>query len=120
MATFHHILVVDNQPDICEMLRTAFEDRGYRVSLAGNAADARSILARGGLDLLVSDVAMFGGSGLEVASYAESLGIPCLLMSGDDRHIAALADGRRPFLPKPFRLTTLTGMIGALLAQPMG
>ena len=118
MAKFQHILVVDKQADVAEMLRGILEQCGYRVSVAAGDGDVRSILLRESVDLLVADVALRSDTGIALADRAEKLGIPSLLISGDIERMKALGAGQRPFIAKPFRLAKFTELISEILAKP--
>ena len=63
-----HILVIDDDRRIRELLKRYLAEHGYRVTTAENAADARAKLAGLAFDLLVVDVMMPGESGIEFTS----------------------------------------------------
>ena len=105
-----HILVVDDDTRIRELLRSYLRDNGFRVSVAANAQTAREKMSGLEFDLLVLDVMMPGESGVE---FTQSLrdgtnNVPILMLSAlsqsDDR-IAGLASGSDDYLAKPFEPT---------------
>jgi CheY-like chemotaxis protein len=110
------ILVVENDRDICEMLRLVLEEFGYRALIAHSAVEARRFLAGEKPDLLLSDDMMVGERGRDLADYAATLGVPALLISGNPSSQAALDGGPRPFLRKPFHVSTLAQELKRLLA----
>jgi DNA-binding response OmpR family regulator len=112
---FQHVLLVEKQVDVAQMLRSVLEHYGYRVSTAGSDDDGRSILSREAVDLLIADVALRSNTGIVLADHAETLGIPSLLISGDMERWEALEAGPRPFLAKPFRLAEFTRLISDIL-----
>jgi DNA-binding response OmpR family regulator len=120
MTKFQHILLVDKQPDVAEMLRGVLEYYGYRVSVAACDGDSRSILSQQSVDLLIADVALRSDTGLALADLAETLGIPSLLISGDIERMNALEAGPRPFIAKPFRLAQFTEVISGILTKLKG
>ena len=61
------VLIVDDEPDIREVIRFALEDAGFRVLEAGHAEEARRLMGAETLDLLVLDWMLPGRSGLELA-----------------------------------------------------
>ena len=61
----HHILVIDDDERLRTLLRRFLEESGFRVTVAGNASEARQILAGIEFDLLVVDIMMPGETGLE-------------------------------------------------------
>lgn len=119
MAKFLHILIVENDNPVREVLRLLLRDLRYRVSVATNAATARPILDRLDVDLLVTDQAMPGETGRQLADYAGTLGIPTLLMSGHNEIKAGL-EQRPDFIGKPFRQDQLHQAIMRVLAKPEG
>jgi CheY-like chemotaxis protein len=60
-----NILVVDDEPDIRRALRRLLESRGFTVVEAANAAEGFVQAAAGGIDAILCDIVMPGGSGLE-------------------------------------------------------
>jgi CheY-like chemotaxis protein len=62
-----HILIVEDDGALLEVLRYVFEDEGYQVSTADNGADALQMIAVTRIDLVVLDCSMSKMSGFEVA-----------------------------------------------------
>ena len=120
-----HILVVDDDSRLRELLRRFLTGEGFRVTTAGDAAEARRHLAAITFDLLVLDIMMPGEDGLSLtrALGKETSGLPILLLSArgeaEDR-IEGLASGADDYLPKPFEPRELVLRINAVLrrAQP--
>jgi two-component system, OmpR family, phosphate regulon response regulator OmpR len=102
-----HILVVDDDRRIRELLETYLVANGFRVTPAANAAEARQRMRGVVFDLLVLDVMMPGESGVSLAESlrAENHDIPILMLSARaesaDR-IRGLAAGSDDYLIKPF------------------
>jgi DNA-binding NtrC family response regulator len=118
MADLEHILIVDGDDDIRNVLRLILDDLGYRVSLAEDGAAARPMLDRLDVDLLVADEIRVGERGSQLAAYAGSLGVPTLLMSAYHQTKEALEGGNQHFLGKPFRLERLRDEVKRVLARP--
>ncbi len=106
-ASEHHLLIVDDDRRIRELLRSYLIGEGFFVSLAASAAEARDKMRGLMFDLIVLDIMMKGETGLE---FAKSLrhagnGVPVLMLSAlaepSDR-IAGLATGSDDYLVKPF------------------
>jgi len=116
-----HILVVDDDRRLRDLLRRYLTDNGYLVTTAENAADARARLSGLAFDLLVVDVMMPGESGLSLtrALRAESA-VPILLLTAmgeaEDR-VAGLECGADDYLPKPFEPRELLLRIGNILRR---
>ena len=119
MAKFLHILIVENDKGVRDVLRLLLKDLRYRVSVATCAAAARPILDRLDVDLLITDQVMSGETGRELADHARMLGIPALLMSGHNE-IKDEYERRPDFIAKPFRQDQLHEAIMRALATPSG
>ena len=116
-----HILVVDDDRRLRELLRKYLSDSGYLVTTAEDAAAARARLESLAFDLLVLDVMMPGESGLELTeSLRRTSQVPILLLTAmgeaDDR-IAGLECGADDYLPKPFEPRELRLRIDSILRR---
>jgi len=116
-----HILVIDDDRRIRELLKRYLADHGYRVTTAENAAEARAKLAGLAFDLLVVDVMMPGESGVELtASLRRSSAVPILMLTArgetEDR-IQGLESGADDYLSKPFEPRELLLRIGTILRR---
>jgi two-component system phosphate regulon response regulator OmpR len=117
-----HILVIDDDTRIRELLRSYLRDNGYRVSVAANAQTAREKMTGLEFDLLVLDVMMPGESGVEFTQSLRDVtnNVPILMLSAlsqsDDR-IAGLASGSDDYLAKPFEPTELLLRIRNILKR---
>jgi DNA-binding response OmpR family regulator len=110
-----HILLVEDDVDLLNVLTQVLEQQGYRVSTATRRTQARSLLRKGGIDLIVADSVLRGGNGDDVAKSASRRGLPIIMMSGEPDRIARLTGGPLPFLQKPFRATALVRLVRQLL-----
>lgn len=119
-----HILVIDDDRRIRELLKRYLAEHGYRVTTAENAADARAKLAGLAFDLLVVDVMMPGESGIEfTSSLRRSSAVPILMLTArgetEDR-IEGLESGADDYLAKPFEPRELLLRIGTILKRSRG
>jgi two-component system phosphate regulon response regulator OmpR len=101
-----HLLVIDDDDRIRSLLKKFLSSQGYRVSAAGDAAQARALMASLDFDLLILDVMMPGESGLDLtAAIRAKSRLPILLLTArglpEDR-IEGLRRGADDYLPKPF------------------
>jgi len=101
-----HILVVDDDRRIRELLKQYLADHGNRVTTAGDAAEARARLRGLAFDLIILDVMMPGETGLELAASLRRTSIvPILMLTARaepvDR-IEGLEIGVDDYLAKPF------------------
>jgi DNA-binding NtrC family response regulator len=115
MPELKHVLVVENDGHIRDLLTMALREHGYRVSSARDAIAARGVLATSIVDLLLADVVLPGETGVCLAEHANTLGVPYVLMSGEPAAKEALTD-HHAFLGKPFKLRDLTEKIVLTLA----
>lgn len=116
-----HLLVVDDDLRIRDLLSRYLNDHGYRVTTAASALEARVHLTGMKFDLLVLDVMMPGESGLELArSIRGGSDVPILMLTAraepNDR-IAGLELGADDYVPKPFDPRELLLRIGNVLKR---
>jgi two-component system phosphate regulon response regulator OmpR len=116
-----HILVIDDDKRLRDLIARYLTEQGYRVTSAVNAADARAKLAGITFDLLVVDIMMPGESGLELTqSLRETSLVPILLLTAmgesTDR-IAGLETGADDYLVKPFEPRELVLRIKSILKR---
>lgn len=114
-----HVLVVDDQKDICEVLKAGIEtaDQFY-VSCSNRGAEAISILEEHRPDFAVVDVLIPDVSGIAVAQVAVDHGIPLLLITGNPETAHEFRGSQVPHLLKPFRLGALLAEVRQQLAEP--
>lgn len=121
MATHAHILVVDDDKRLRDLIARYLGEQGFRVTVATDAAEARAKLKSIAFDLLVLDIMMPGESGLELtrALRADSA-VPILLLTAmgevQDR-INGLETGADDYLGKPFEPKELVLRINAILKR---
>jgi DNA-binding NtrC family response regulator len=117
------ILVVEDEETVRTLLQKVLHRHGYRVTTAGSAADAGSLLETDGLkvDLLITDVVLAQDSGRDLATMVQQRqpGARVLYISGytDDavvRH--GILTEEMPFLQKPFSTTALLEKVSEILA----
>ncbi|MFM8747038.1 MAG: response regulator [Aestuariivirga sp.] len=117
-----HILVVDDDRRIRNLLQAYLLDNGFRVSVAGSAAEARDKMRGVAFELVVLDIMMPGESGLSLTAALRNEGsrVPVLMLSAlaetSDR-IAGLETGSDDYLAKPFEPRELLLRIQALLRR---
>jgi two-component system phosphate regulon response regulator OmpR len=116
-----HLLVVDDDRRIRDLLSRFLNGEGYRVTTADNAADARAKLGSLAFDLLVLDVMMPGETGFQLAkSLRETSAVPILMLtakSEPDSRIAGLELGADDYVPKPFEPRELSLRIANILKR---
>lgn len=121
MAELAHILVVDDDTRLRELLRRYLSENGFVVSAAKDAAEARRLLAGLEFDMIVLDVMMPGEDGFALTeSLRRTNPVPILLLTArgevDDR-IAGLERGADDYLSKPFEPRELLLRISTILRR---
>jgi two-component system phosphate regulon response regulator OmpR len=117
-----HVLVVDDDRRLRDLLRRFLADNGFRVTVAGDAREARATVGSFAFDVIVLDVMMPGESGIEMITRLrqEGLALPVLLLTArgapEDR-IAGFEAGADDYLPKPFAPDELVLRIRAILRR---
>jgi two-component system phosphate regulon response regulator OmpR len=116
-----HLLVVDDDRRIRDLLSRFLASEGYRVSTAETAADARAKLKSLNFDLLVLDVMMPGETGFDFAqSLRTESSVPILMLTARDAaesRIKGLEMGADDYLSKPFEPRELSLRIASILRR---
>jgi two-component system, OmpR family, phosphate regulon response regulator OmpR len=122
MTDAPHILIVDDDRRIRELLKSYLMEHQYRVSMAASALEARKQMQGIAFDLIVLDVMMPGETGLNFINSlrAEKLEVPVLMLSAlsetSDR-IIGLSSGSDDYLAKPFEPKELLLRLQSLLRR---
>lgn len=117
--TAAHVLIVDDDARIGDLLKRYLGDNGYRVTVCKSAQEARSASTGMAFDLVVLDVMMPGENGFEyLAAMRKTSAVPVIMLtargSSDDR-ITGLETGASDYLAKPFEPRELLLRIGNIL-----
>lgn len=107
-----HILVVDDEPDIREIVREILTDEDYSVVVAENADAARDMRAQRDPDLVLLDIWMPGTDGISLLKewHEEGLEVPVIMISGHgnvETAVEAVRHGAYDFLEKPLSTAKL-------------
>jgi len=116
-----HILVVDDDDRIRDLVRRFLHKQGHRVTVARDAATARRLLITFDFDLIVLDIMMPGEDGLSLLKHLrERRSTPVILLTArgeaTDR-IEGLRAGADDYLAKPFEPEELSLRVGAILRR---
>jgi len=114
------VLIVEDELLIRTLLADTLADEGYDVVEAANVLEAVAILGQRKVDAVVTDVDMPGGlSGIDLAQMISvtHLNVPVIIASGRHRLTRDELPGDAVFVPKPYGLDVIAGMIGDLTAQ---
>jgi two-component system phosphate regulon response regulator OmpR len=116
-----HLLVVDDDRAIRDLLSRFLNREGYRVTTADTAADARAKLEGLRFDLLILDVMMPGETGFDLArSIRTTSGVPILMLTAraeKESRIAGLELGADDYVAKPFEPRELSLRIANILKR---
>lgn len=113
-----HILVVDNEPAICELVQLALEaDGSCRVTRASGVDEAVALLQSDPPDAAIVDAILPHSSGLQLASQALDRGVPVLIITGEPATRERLEGIGCPYLAKPFPINVLVAETNALLDE---
>lgn len=118
--TKHKIVIVDDEPAIRRLLRTALERAGYAVVDASNAREAMSALDIDRPDAILLDLGLPDRDGLELVPLVAKAGVPLLVISAREatqEKIAALDLGADDYVTKPFDTDEVLARLRRALRQ---
>ncbi|HYW53284.1 MAG TPA: response regulator [Dongiaceae bacterium] len=121
------VLVADDDPEICTLIKTILSKGPYDVTLCNDAESALVHIQRDEpYDILISDFMLPGISGIEliaqVRQSAATSRMPIVMISGHNNYAMdarAKAAGANAFLNKPFTLSQLRTTVHQLLTDPL-
>jgi two-component system, OmpR family, response regulator len=118
----HRVLVVDDEPNLAEVLTMALRFQGFTVETAANGRDALAAVGRFKPHLMVLDVMLPDMEGFEVAARlgAQRAGVPIIFLTARDAtedKIRGLSGGGDDYMTKPFSLEELVARIRTILRR---
>lgn len=119
------ILVVDDEEDLCEILRFNLEAEGFDVDTVHSAEEALPLCGRGRYALLLLDVMMDRMSGFEMAQKLRADGddTPIIFLTARDTHddqLQGFGVGADDYITKPFAFDTVLARVKAVLRRAEG
>jgi two-component system OmpR family response regulator len=121
MTATTHILVVDDQKEICEVVQQYLSSEGYRVSVAHDGGAMRKVMAQDPAELVILDLMLPGEDGLTLArQLREDSTIGIIILTGRSEtvdRIIGLEMGADDYLPKPFHLRELLARVKSVLRR---
>lgn len=119
-----HILVVDDEPDMCWIFRQILESEGYKVLTANSGKEAIDMVKKGNIDLIIMDVMMPGIDGLETYRRIKKMGanLPVIMITGHgnmSKAMEAIKLGVMDYITKPFSNVYITNLIKSVLKPPV-
>lgn len=111
------VLAVDDEPELLDIYGSVLREAGYAVELAPDVQTARALLARNGFDLVISDISLPDGTGIDVLRTVRerSLDLPVIMVTGTpalETAIRALELGAMRYFVKPLRSEDLLRVAG--------
>lgn len=121
MAQQPHVLVVDDEPDICAQIEEYFSAAGFKVSSAGDGPAMRAVAEGSQVDLVLLDLQLPGEDGLTIArDYLANTDIPFIMLTSRDEvmdRVVGLEIGADDYVPKPFHLRELLARVRTVLRR---
>jgi DNA-binding response OmpR family regulator len=119
-----HILVVDDEPNLVDLVRGYLEREGFTVSMAGDGPAAVEAVRTARPDVVVLDLMLPGFDGLEVCRRLRHFSDAYVLMltarTEEVDRIVGLEVGADDYLAKPFSPRELVARVKAMLRRPRG
>lgn len=117
------VLLVDDEPDILELLELALRKMGLQVDRAGNVRDAIAKLSAQHFDLCLTDMRLPDGDGLQVVRHIaqHNLDVPVAVITAHgnmENAVTALKAGAFDYLSKPVSLDQLRALVKSALKLP--
>ncbi len=119
-----HILVVDDDESVRQVIASALKREGYTVQEAANGREAVEHLKQRAVDLVITDILMPEQDGLEtiMSVSGENRAVPIIAMTGLSSHSALYLEMARTFgalriLEKPFEMAELVRIAGEVLQE---
>jgi DNA-binding response OmpR family regulator len=116
-----YLLIVEDDIELAEGIKMAFEDEGLHFTLCKTLQEARTILSEKQFDLIILDINLPDGSGLTLCKEIRSSSkVPIMLLTAKDMEldiVAGLGCGGDDYITKPFSLMVLRARIKALLRR---
>lgn len=103
-----HILLLEDNSGVVELITALLEEAGYYVSTTARVNDAKQMLERSKVDLLIADILLPDGVAFPAVDEAKRQNIPYLLMTGSLSQMAELEANGEFHLAKPFKLSDFT------------
>ena len=116
------ILVLDDDPDICTMLKMVLEYHGYAAEEADGEEKAKQVIAAKKVDLIIMDMLLSGADGTDICRRLkqdnQTLSIPILMFSAHpNAQKVCMEAGADDFIAKPFEMNDIMNKVGFFLER---
>jgi DNA-binding NtrC family response regulator len=113
-----HILVVDDDGDVLDVIVEILRDHGYRVSAASGGLVMREFLATGdAVDCVILDALMLGEASVLLALHVKEARIPMVMISGSHDAMTFAEENGLQLLRKPFHAQELYDAVNMAIAR---
>lgn len=123
-ATPRHVVVIDDDPQIRQMVADYLGDRDVRVTALAGSRGLEDLLSREAIELLLLDLKLPGEDGIEIARRVrQTCELPIIVLTGrldEADRVMALELGADDYLTKPFSLRELLARMRAVLRRSRG
>lgn len=117
----NRVLVVDDNPEICEIIDILLKDEGFEIETAGDGDRALSLIRDGDYDLIILDIMMPGKNGYQTClEIRKNSNAPILFLSArskDSDKTLGFSSGGDDYLTKPFSYNELVSRCKALIRR---
>ncbi|MBI4269288.1 MAG: response regulator [Candidatus Rokubacteria bacterium] len=119
------VLVVDDEPDFQVTYERLLGRQGLRVVTAGSRHEGLALVERGSLVLVIADLRLYDGDGLDVVRAARQAcrSLPVIVITGfgsESSRLAALHAGASAYLTKPFTAAAFASLVAETLGSRKG
>lgn len=115
-----HILIVEDEIPISELLEAALNQAGYRCTCVYDGIEAANIVDKQPFDLILLDIMLPGVDGFELMEYIRPLGTPVIFITAknalNDR-VQGLRMGAEDYIVKPFEVLELQARVDGVLRR---
>jgi len=117
-----NILILDDEPIVCDLLASNLLKKGYEVEMFTDSKAAIDRLGEKRFQILITDLKMSGPKGIDVIHFAKERipGIKVIVISGyatKEMANSALAAGALRFIPKPFKIREINKLVADIEAE---
>ncbi|MDH5389464.1 MAG: sigma-54 dependent transcriptional regulator [Gammaproteobacteria bacterium] len=119
------VLIIDDEPDICELIEITLMRMGFQTQSAYTVADARSLLKKETFDLCLTDMRLPDGNGIELVQHVQNnypaLPIAVITAHGNmESAVKALKAGAFDFVSKPVDIHILRNLVSSATKSTAG
>ena len=116
----NHILIVEDEKPISDLMRLSLHKAGYRTTCAFGGIQAADLLEKTAFDLVLLDVMLPGASGFELMEYLRPMGTPVIFITAQNSlndRVRGLRMGAEDYIVKPFEVLELLARVDVVLRR---